>query len=440
LAASPDPSPTSTFRRFATRTVSHFTGGPLTSGVHAFLKNVAYLFSADLIASAITFGLTAWAVRVMGPAQFGEANLVVSSAQLVMIPMLFGMNASTSRAVAAASTPGPVMGSALLLTGLLIPAVSALAALASGPLATFTGLTPMMVLGSLPLAAAMVLQTVVQAMLAGLRRFRDFSRYNIWSALVYAGLMAVALASGFPWLIWLYVGVTGIRSLVLALFCIANVKGEVRRPTRDAVRMLAHFGGTYTIGSIAYFFALGALDSLMLNAYHGAAAVGLYGAYFAAFNIVASRVNKIVSDVLVPTATAHGERTRILGRIARVMAGPGWIIVPGTMMLSRMLFLVYGDAYVFSWWTAAILGLCIYLHTGMSLTADLMVAGGIESLRVAAAVAILTAMVNIVGNLLLIPPMGVDGSLLATAGSSAFGLALRLLYLFRARPGAASAA
>jgi O-antigen/teichoic acid export membrane protein len=434
LSDAPDSPASSTLRRFATRTVSHLAGGPLTSGVRVFLKNFAYLFSSDLLASALTFGLTAWAVRAMGPAQFGLANLVISAAQLVMIPMLFGMHASTSRAVAATSAPGPVMGSSLLLTGLLIPAVGALAALLSGAIGTLTGVGPAMVLASLPLAAAMVLQTVLQAMMAGLRRFREFSRYNIWSAATYSGLMAAALISQVSWLVWLYVAVTGIRSLVLAIFCLFHVRGEVQRPTRAALLTLAQFGGTYTIGSVAYFFALGALDSLMLNAFHGAAAVGLYGAYFAAFNIVASRVNKIVSDVLVPTATAHSEPARILGRIARVLAGPGWLIVPATMMLSRLVFLMYGDAYVFSWGTAALVGLCIYFHTGMTLTADLMVAGGIESLRVAAAVAIVTAIANVAGNLVLIPPYGVDGSLIATAASSAFGLVLRMAYMFRSGP------
>jgi O-antigen/teichoic acid export membrane protein len=419
--------------------MSHLAGGPLTSGVRAFLQNFAYLFSSDLLASALTFGLSAWAIRVMGPPQFGLANLVISVAQLVMIPMLFGMHASTSRAVAASDAPGRIMGSALLLTGILIPSVAAFAAVFAGAIAKLTGLSEPIVFASLPLAAALVLQTVLQGIMAGRRHFREFSRYNIWSAVVYAALMAVALISHVHWVVWLYLVVTGLRSLVLGVFCFVHLRHEFQRPSREAVRTLAHFGGTYTIGSVAYFFALGALDSLMLNAYHGAAAVGLYGAYFAAFNIVASRVNKIVSDVLVPTATAHGEPARIVGRVARVLAGPGWIIVPATMALSRLLFLMYGGAYVFSWWTAGLLGLCIYLHTGMSLTADLMVAGGIESLRVAAGVAVVTAIVNVIGNLLLIPPFGVDGSLMATAASSAFGLVLRMVYLFKSRPRASLA-
>lgn len=406
----------------------------MTSGVHAFLKNFAYLFSADLMASALTFFLSAWAIRIMGPQQFGLANLVVGTAQLVMILMLFGMHASTSRAVAASSAPGPIMGSALMLTGLLIPSVALIIALLSGTIARLAGLSDVIVLASLPLAAALVLQTVLQGMLAGLQRFREYSRDNIRSAAIYAVLMAAALSSGVTWVVWLYVAVTAIRSLVLAIFSFARVYRDLRRPTREAVRTLAHFGGVYTVGSVAYFFALGALDSLMLNAYHGPAAVGLYGAYFAAFNIVASRVIKLVSDVLIPTATAHSEPWRIARRAARGLLGPGWLIVPGTMLLARFLFLMYGDAYVFSWMTAALLGLCIYLHIGVNLSSDLMVAGGLDSLKIASLVAILTAIFNVTGNLLLIPSLGVDGSLIATAASSAIGLGLRMAYLLKTRP------
>lgn len=429
-----DSRPSSPFSRFATRTASRLAGGPLTSGVRAFLKNFAYLFGSDILASALTFGFSAWAIRLMGPAEFGVASLVIGTAQLVMIPMLFGMNASTSRGVAASSAPGPIMGSALLLTSLLIPAVAVIGAAFSGAIARLTGLSETVVLASLPLAAALVLQTVTQAMLAGLGRFREFSRYNIWSAVVYAALMAPALVSGVTWVVWLYVAVTGARSLVLAVFCLVPLWRQLRRPTGEALRTLAHFGGVYTVGSVAYFFALGALDGLMLNAYHGAAAVGLYGAYFATFNIVVARVIKIGSGVLVPTATAHGEPWRIARRVARGLLGPGWLIVPATMILARVLFLMYGDAYVFSWQTAALLGLCVYIHAGVSLSADLMVAGGLGSLRIASGVAILTAILNVIGNVLLIPSFSVDGSLVATAGSSAISLVLRMVYLLRTRP------
>jgi O-antigen/teichoic acid export membrane protein len=146
-------------------------------------------------------------------------------------------------------------------------------------------------------------------------------------------------------------------------------------------------------------------------------------------------VIKLVSDIMVPTATAHGDPSRIAGRVARGLLGPGWLVVPGTMVLARFLFLMYGDAYVFSWMTAALLGLCIYCHLGVNLSSDLMIAGGIDSLRIASIMSIVTAVFNVIGNILLIPPYGVNGSLIATAVSSAIGLGLRMVYLLRIRPG-----
>ncbi len=129
-----------------------------------------------------------------GAVDFGLASLIIGTAQLVMIPMLFGMHASTSRAVAASSAPGPIMGSALLLTGLLIPAVAAVAAAFYGHDSRGSRGCPRRLCSpACRSRRALVLQTVTQAMLAGLRRFREFSRYNIWSAVIYAALMAPAL-------------------------------------------------------------------------------------------------------------------------------------------------------------------------------------------------------------------------------------------------------
>jgi Na+-driven multidrug efflux pump len=69
----------------------------------------------------------------------------------------------------------------------------------------------------------------------------------------------------------------------------------------------------------------------------------------------------------------------------------------------------------------------------VTLSGDLMVAGGIESLRIASGAAIVTAIFNVLGNALLIPALGVDGSLIATAVSSAIGLVLRMVYLLKVR-------
>lgn len=422
---------TSPLKRLVPAIAATLTGGPLTAEVRRFLENIAYLASTDMLATALTFVLSAWAVRVMGPAEFGMANLAISAAQLVLIPMLLGLHASVARAIAASTTPGALMGSTLLLIAILMPLVSGIASLLAGPLTTVTGLSMSVYLVSLPLAASLTLQYVLQGMLNGLRRFREVAFYNIWSAAAYAVLIAPLLMSGVVFTFWAFVAITCARALVMAALCLCHVWPVVSRPTLEDISMLTKFGGTYSLGSAASFFALGAIDSLMLNAYHGAAAVGLYGAYFITFNVVASRVTKFVSDVLLPTATAHEQPSRLVFRVVRVMLGPGCLVIPAAMLLARGLFVVYGEAYTFSWSTALLLGLCIYLHLGVTLTSNLMVAGGLRDLLVATVIVSITALANVVGNLLLIPSYQVAGSLMATAVSSCLGVGLYAGYLVR---------
>lgn len=420
---------TSPLKRLVPAIAASLTGGPLSAEVRRFLENVAYLVGADMLATVLTFALSAWVVRVMGPAEFGLANLAMSNAQLVLIPMLLGLHAAVARAIAANSTPGPVMGSALLLIAVLILVFSGVASIVAVPVTTVTGLSLAVYLVSLPLAAALALQYALQGMLNGLRRFRSVAFNNIWSAAFYAVLIIAVLISGAPMTFWIFVAITAGRSLVMAVLSLANIWRLVSPPTRHDVVMLAQFGATYSLGSVASLFALAAIDSLMLNAYHGAAAVGLYGAYYVTFNVVASRVTRFVSDVLLPTAAAHEQPFGLVFRILRVMLGPGCLVIPAAMVLARGLFAVYGEAYSFSWVAALLLGLCIYLHVGVSMTGDLMVAGGVRDVLASTAIMAVTAIANVAGNVLLIPSYEVAGSLMATVMSSLIGFGLRVVYL-----------
>lgn len=428
LSGSAPPS-LSSLRRLALDTLARLAGGPLTEGVRAFLANLVYLFSADVVATLLTFGLSAWVVRLMGPEEFGLANLVIGASQLVLIPMLFGLHTAAARTVAASATPGPYMGAALVMAGALIPFVGVAGIALAGQVSSALGVTRNVFLWSLPLAASLSFQHLVQGILSGRHRFRDSALCNLAAAGVYSLLIVAGLIAGVAWPYWLFVGATMLRNVVQGALCLGRVLHEVRRPTADGLQSLARFGGVYTVGSVAYLFALGAIDSLMLNAWHGAAAVGLYGAYYASFNIVASRVTKLVTDVLLPTAAAHGSPDRLVGRLSRILLGPAWLLVPATMLLTRVLFFAYGDQYAFAWGTSALVGLCIYLHVAVTLSGNLMIAGQSEGLRASTISALVTAGLNVVGNLYLIPPFAVPGSLMATALASGVGLAMRMTYL-----------
>ncbi len=406
-------------------------GGPLTGGTRSFLANFGYLLSSDVIATLITFGLSTYVVRLLGPEEFGSANLVIGTAQLFVVPMLLGLHAAAAREIASSPAPGRVLSSTLVLIGCLLPAVVLVGTVTATPLSTALGVPRTVLLWSLGFAAVTTLQIVTQAMLTGLRLFARVGRHNVVAAVAYAVPTAALLVTRVTWTYALYVLLSAMRLLVFAGLCLKDTAPSMEWPQRALVQRLARFGAVYSVGSVAYLFALSSIDTLMLNAYHGVSAVGLYGAYYAAFNIVASRVTKLVSDVLLPTASAHGNPSAMYGRVARTFVVVGWLAVPAAALLCRLLFVVYGGKFEFSWVTASLLGLCIYMHLGVTMSADLLVAKGLRGVSTTSAISLVTAVANLGGNALLIPAYSVDGSLLATAAASLAGLMLRVAVLRR---------
>jgi hypothetical protein len=315
--------------------------------------------------------------------------------------------------------------------GSLVPTVALIAWAGATPVSGWLGVSRQVLLWSVGLAGVITVQTVTQAMLTGLQQFARLGRHTIVSAVAYAIPTAALIALRITWTYALYIVMSGLRLVVLAGLCLADTAPAAQRPRLDLMRRLVRFGAMYSVGSVAYLFALSSIDTLMLNAYHGVHAVGLYGAYYAAFNIVASRVTKLMSDVLLPTASAHDEPAAMHVRVARAFLTLGWLTIPGAALLCRLLFLAYGSEFAFSWLTAALLGLCIYLHLGVTISADLLVATGLRGVSATSAISLVTAAANVGGNLLLIPSHSVNGSLAATAAASLAGLTLRVLVLAR---------
>jgi O-antigen/teichoic acid export membrane protein len=172
----------------------------------------------------------------------------------------------------------------------------------------------------------------------------------------------------------------------------------------------------------------------MLHAYHGPDAVGLYGAYYVVFNLVTSRVVKVVSDVMVPTAASHSDRAALRRRVLRMYWRTAWVLSPCTVVLTLALFQVYGEAYVFDWSLAWLMGANIWLHAMSSSAGDFLVAAGIRGVRSSLYAAAVTAIVNVGANFLLIPRFGVHGTMAASSLAFTVALVLRLALLRRVEP------
>jgi O-antigen/teichoic acid export membrane protein len=410
-------------------------GVSLGPGGRSLTKSLGYLIGADTFGSAVTFVLTAWFVRRLGPEEFGLANLAVAVAQIWVIFLLGGLHTAATREIAADPNQVPTIISTTFAAGGLLWGVLALLCTVWGNLlAQYLGVRGDLIAWSFVLATAECGYYLVHASLSGLKRFGDIARYAVSSTLGFAAIVAGLLAARSRLTFADFVAASALRWSLFCLFGLAGLRTFLGRPSLARARHLLAFGGYSTAASLCSFFILGGIDNVMLNAYHGADAVGLYGAYYVVFNLVTSRMVKVVSAVMVPTAASSSDRAALRRRVLQMYWRTAWLLGPSSVGLTFVVFRAYGDAYDFDWVLAGLMGANIWLHAVSSSVGDFLVAAGIRGVRSSLYAAAVTATVNVGANLLLIPSFGVGGTMVASSLAFSVALALRLAFLRRLEP------
>lgn len=403
------------------------------------MRNVALLLGTDLAMSGVTFALNVFVIRAIGPAANGAASLVVSIASALTIPMLFGLHAATTQAVASGTPVGSVVGTVFSILAVTAPVFGLTAVLAAVPLGATLGVAPSLVVWAAAFAVVQSLHVLAVGVLNGRHEFSRVARANGLSTTIYAVVLLGVLVSRIPLGFEIFVLASMLRTGLYFAALAPAVWAHAGPGDRPMAARLLRFGGYYAASAAAYTLALGTIDTLMLNAFHGARVVGIYAAYYMPFNLVASRALKAVADVWMPTMAARGDSLAQAPRVMRALAVWGLPIVPGSIVMSRLLFGLLGDQYRFDWTAAALVGVCLHLHIAVSMLSELQVSSGVQGARAAFLAAIGTAVVNVAANVLLIPSFAIIGCLLATMLASLTSLGLRVAWFVRARAAHAAA-
>jgi O-antigen/teichoic acid export membrane protein len=410
--------------------VARLLGLPERDTTTSPLLAMFQLIGSDLAITAVGFAFTATLIRSIGPIEFGQANLIVSVSQLLLVALTFGLPTTAARFLADRQSPATVatLSAAQLAT---LAAAVPLLWIARTALADRLEVSPELYLWALGYGVLLTWQLLVEGVLSGLREFARLARLNLIAGLVFIAATAAALATASSLDFRDYLWLNAVRWIVLVALGAWWLRSRLGRVVWAQTLDCFRYGAYQTASALTHFFVLGSIDSLMLNAYHGPAAVGLYGAYYAAFNVVISRFVKVMSGVFLPAATVHEARDRVLRRVTAAYLRLAWLIVPAVVALSFVLFRFYGSAYPFSAALAALMGVCVMLHVGVSILMDLATAAGLAGVRRNLVAAAVTAIANVAFNLLFIPRWGVAGTILATALAFTLGLLYRYVSLTR---------
>ena len=146
-------------------------GTGLSDRARGYWANVGYASMADLLITGLSFVLTIWIVRVLGPAEFGTLNVVVGLSQLFLVPMLFGLPSAITQHMASGKPVGEVLSTgAMLFAGYALVAVSVALVWTAG-LGQLLRTSSVIVCWSLAYAVCLAVYQISYSGLAGLRDF-----------------------------------------------------------------------------------------------------------------------------------------------------------------------------------------------------------------------------------------------------------------------------
>lgn len=378
--------------------------------------------------------------RSLGPAALGEYSVVVMVLRLVPNVLAVGIPAAITRFVAEkegagqdAATRGVFhLGRRIHLIGFPVPA--ALVALWLWQAKGHTLLAAAVFVGLI----IVLIDRDYQALLAGLRRFRALSAAAAAGAAVQIAAAVGGLVLGLPWqgFVLLFVAATVVGHLLLLAVSrssLARMPAPQLGPA-DRSRFL-RFAGIMILTITANEIVWGRIELLFLDWLGTGEEAGLYaaGLRLAGLSVL---VPLVAARALMPEFSwlrANGrddELARVYPRVCILLAAVSApLAIGGAALAGPLVVTVYGPAFGGAA-TAAMLLLAGTFVNALTGPASAAVLTGPRP-RLAAEVGLAAVVVNVLLDVLLIPPFGPIGAAVGTVSAQMLGVAVGIVYAWR---------
>lgn len=396
-------------------------GSPIGAIGRGFLRNLSWVSVGGIISAAILFAANALIGRFLGPGEYGKFQVVLSIAQVLMIPMLFGFNTASTRYLSGGSPEAQerIRSTALSFVVLLTGIFSAGFFFASR---FFFREESETVMFGILFAAFFSFFFLFRSFLQGYQKMKLLSLADTaYSLVVLAGVtlaifflpqrntfdfIAISFLAGYA----VFIGFAAV-----SLFGVFSRAGQWFHETE--FRLLFRYGLLATAGSVSGAL-LGSVDRLILAYAVGDEAVGIYAVYALVSVTLFSQLVQIFVTALFPALSAAQEKHTLVKKIGRLSLMSFLAVFFGSIPLMFLLLSLFGSSYPLS----LTLILFFSLYSGLSVAYQIKMwflnAEGPLGVRATVIGVFSCGILNLALNLLLIPLYSVEGAVFSLLISS----------------------
>lgn len=328
-------------------------GQDMGENMQQFLRNLTYSFAGLTLANGILFAATMAAGRMLGPVEFGRFALAVAVAQVLVIPMLLGMDIAGLRALAQAVSFSDrrrvvtsgwfVVMAASLIVGLV--------ALFFARMPHSLGFSPDLVRLAVILALVIASRQFFDGAMRGLSRFRRQAHVRVAEALlVLAGLGWLIFSTGLTHRGFVAVVSAGAAAAVILYLVYGGVQRFLTLTAWDwqVARELWYYNRFGLLGALGGLLIVSG-EKIVVARLLGEEAMGVYAAYYLLSVQIAAQLSYMFVNVFFPAVVQQRSVAVVwqkLDRLLKFFFAPAVLLGTG---ISALGLFALGRTYAFSW-------------------------------------------------------------------------------------------
>lgn len=388
----------------------------MTPEFQLFLNNFFYVGIGMIIASIISFIFNILGGRILGPSGFGEYSLIYSVSMFLYLPMILGIVIGMVKYNAEKidyNRSCDIISTTCILVFIFTSASILVYYFFSSQLSNIFSISQEVFYLSVIFAVLFVFYTLAINILISLHKLKKYAIFqpifSIILLLIFLIFILFRYISFKSMIFSMYISY-GITGFIILIYLYKYLKLKFNMTW---AKELVKYGVFAFIGGLSFILYTN-IDKIMINRFMTVNDVGIYRAYILASETLVGAFLSVFITVFFPTISKYKDKMTVFTRINKSVPYFVGLGFPFLIFCEVVILKLFGSQYpidlkflIFF----AIAGLIILIN---GFYVWLMNSVGKDGIKITALGGFICAIINISLNFILIPQIGILGSIIAT--------------------------
>ncbi|KKU29838.1 MAG: hypothetical protein UX41_C0011G0010 [Candidatus Collierbacteria bacterium GW2011_GWE1_46_18] len=300
--------------------------------MNRFLSGLSVVFVGTFFSSIVLYLVNIFGGRIVGLANFGKFQLILSISQFLTIPMIFGLSTASIKYIAEhknEDSKNLVMSTSFISYAAFTTISAVVLFLFKNTFSGMFGVNNNIFVLSIFFSIFLSSFYISRSFLQGYLKFKMLSTLDIaYSLMIFVSFVTAIYIFHIEGLYGLFFAYS-VGYIAYLIFYLLSIRKIRLIFDKEMFIKIIHYS-FYAISGSVIGLLYGNVDKLILNKYYSDISVGLYSAYYISSTVVISQIMQIVITLFFPTVSSINNKYSIINK-TKILS---WLIFIFSTLLS----------------------------------------------------------------------------------------------------------